>query len=98
PLLGADFAGTEPLIAAMALIVLVQGVEIVLGRLMLSANPSVARAMRSALGTVICVALSVTLTRMAGIAATLARLVGALLLVDVLYALRLFRPWRRAGS
>lgn len=98
PLLGADFAGTEPVIAAMALIVLVQGVEIVLGRLMLSANLSVARAMRIALGTVICVALSVTLTPMAGIAATTASLVGALLLVDVLYALRLFRPWRRAGG
>lgn len=98
PLLGADFAGTQPLVAAMALIVLVQGAEIVLGRLMMSVNLSVARALRIAVGTMVCVALSVVLTPMYGIPATIASLVGALLLVDVLYALRLFRRMRPAAS
>lgn len=91
PVLGEQFAGSEPIIAAMAVIVLVQGVEIVLGRLMLSANQSVARALRIAAGTVVCVVLSVTLTPVFGITATIASLAGAFLLVDFLYAAQLFK-------
>jgi O-antigen/teichoic acid export membrane protein len=38
PMLGPGFAGSEPMLMAMAALMFVQGIEIVLGRLLLSAN------------------------------------------------------------
>jgi O-antigen/teichoic acid export membrane protein len=95
PVLGARFAGAEPVIAAMAAIVLAQGIEIVLGRLMLSANLNVARAIRITVGTLVCVLLTVGLTPLFGINATIAALVCSYLLVDVLYFGNLFGTLRR---
>ena len=51
----------------MAAIVLAQGIEIVLGRLMLAANLNVARAVRITIGTIVCVLLTVVLTPVFGI-------------------------------
>lgn len=95
PVLGERFAGSEAIIAAMAAIVLAQGIEIVLGRLMLSAQLSVARAVRITVGTVVCVLLTVILTPLLGIKATIAALVCSYLLVDLLYFGSLFGSLRR---
>jgi O-antigen/teichoic acid export membrane protein len=95
PVLGERFAGAEAMIATMAVIVLVQGVEIVLGRLMLAANLNVARAARITIATVLCVLLTVTLTPAFGIGATIAALVCSYLLVDLLYFGSLFGSLRR---
>jgi hypothetical protein len=75
--------------------VLAQGIEIVLGRLMLAANLSVARAVRITIGTIACVLLTVMLTPVFGIRATIAALVVSYLLVDVLYSGSLFGSLRR---
>ena len=95
PVLGERFAGSETIIATMALIVLAQGLEIVLGRLMLAANLNVARAVRITLGAVVCVALTVGFTPLFGIAGAIAALVGSYLLVDLLYFGNLFGTLRR---
>ncbi len=58
-MLGERFARTrKQSMAAMAAIVLTQGIEILLGRLMLAANLNVARAVRITLGTLVCVLLT----------------------------------------
>jgi O-antigen/teichoic acid export membrane protein len=95
PVLGERFAGAETIIAAMAAIVLAQGIEIVLGRLMLAANLNVARALRITVGTIVCVLLTVGLTPVFGIGATIAALVASYLLVDLLYFGNLFGTLRR---
>lgn len=95
PVLGERFAGSETIIAAMAAIVVAQGMEIVLGRLMLAANLNVARAVRITLGTVVCVLLTVAFTPLFGIGATIAALVISYLLVDLLYFGNLFGTLRR---
>lgn len=95
PVLGEGFAGAEAVIATMAVIVLAQGIEIVLGRLMLAANLNVARAVRITVGTVVCVLLTVVLTPMFGIAAATAALVCSYLLVDAMYSGSLFGSLRR---
>ena len=95
PVLGERFAGSETIIAAMAAIVLAQGMEIVLGRLMLAANLNVARAVRITVGTLVCVLLTVGFTPLFGIGATIAALVVSYLLVDLLYFGNLFGTLRR---
>lgn len=95
PVLGDRFAGAEAVIAAMGVIVLAQGIEIVLGRLMLAAHLNVARAVRITIGTIACVVLTVTLTPVFGIRATIAALVVSYLLVDMLYSGSLFGTLRR---
>ena len=95
PVLGERFAGAEAVIAAMAAIVLAQGIEIVLGRLMLAANLNVARAVRITIGTIACVLLTVLLTPSFGIAAATAALVCSYLLVDAMYSVSLFGSLRR---
>jgi O-antigen/teichoic acid export membrane protein len=95
PVLGERFAGSEAVIAAMAAIVLAQGIEIVLGRLMLSAQLNVARAVRITVGTIVCVLLTVSLTPLFGINATIAALVCSYLLVDLMYFGSLFGSLRR---
>jgi len=95
PVLGDRFAGTEAVVATMAAIVFAQGIEIVLGRLMLAANLNVARAVRITVGTVICVLLTVAFTPAFGIEAAIAALVCSYLLVDALYSGSLFGSLRR---
>ena len=95
PMLGERFAGAEAVIAAMAVIVFAQGLEIVLGRLMLAANLNVARAVRITIATTVCVLLTVTLTPAWGIAAPIAALVCSYLLADLLYFRSLFGSLRR---
>lgn len=95
PVLGERFAGSEAVISIMAAIVLAQGIEIVLGRLMLAAQLNVARAVRITVGTIVCVLLTVSLTPLFGINATIAALVCSYLLVDLLYFGSLFGSLRR---
>jgi len=96
PLLGAGFAGSESILAAMAAaLVLVQGIEIVLGRLLLSANLNVARAAWTTVGACICAALTLATTRAFGIQAAVAAVVLSFVLVDFLYAASLRAALRR---
>lgn len=95
PMLGPGFAGTEPIVAAMSALVLVQGVEIVLGRLLLSANLNVARAVWTSIGACVCAALTLATTRAFGIQAAIAAVVLSFVLVDCLYAASLRGALRR---
>ncbi|HKU16353.1 MAG TPA: glycosyltransferase [Steroidobacteraceae bacterium] len=95
PMLGPGFAGTEPIMMAMAALMLVQGAEIVLGRLLLSANLNVPRAAWTSVGAVTCVALTLPTVRAFGIEAAIAAVVVSFVLVDVLYAMSLQGVLRR---
>jgi O-antigen/teichoic acid export membrane protein len=95
PMLGPGFAGPEPMLMAMAALMLVQGIEIVLGRLLLSANLNVARAAWTSLGACVCVALTFATTRAYGIEAVIAAVVLSYLLVDVLNSATLQGVLRR---
>lgn len=95
PVLGERFAGAEAVIAAMAAIVLAQGIEIVLGRLMLAANLNVARAVRITIGTLLCVLATVLFTPTFGISAATGALVISYLVVDAMYSISLFGSLRR---
>lgn len=95
PMLGPGFAGSEQIIAAMAALVLVQGVEIVLGRLLLSANMNVARAAWTTVGACTCAALTLATTSAFGIHAAIAAVVLSFVLVDFLYAASLRAALRR---
>ena len=95
PMLGAGFAGTEPVMTAMAALMFVQGIEIVLGRLLLSANLNVARAAWTSIGACACVALTLATTRTHGIEAAIASVVLSYLLVDALSAATLQGVLRR---
>jgi glycosyltransferase involved in cell wall biosynthesis/O-antigen/teichoic acid export membrane protein len=95
PLLGPGFAGSEQIVAAMAALALVQGIEIVLGRLLLSANLNIARAGWTTLGACVCAALTLATTRAFGIHAAIAAVVLSFVLVDFLYAASLRAALRR---
>jgi O-antigen/teichoic acid export membrane protein len=95
PMLGAGFAGTEPVLMAMAALMFVQGIEIVLGRLLLSANLNVARAVWTSIGACACVALTLATTQTYGIEAAIACVVLSYLLVDALNASTLQGVLRR---
>jgi glycosyltransferase involved in cell wall biosynthesis/O-antigen/teichoic acid export membrane protein len=96
PLLGAGFAGSESIVATMvAALVLAQGVEIVLGRLLLSANLNVARAAWTTVGACICTALTLATTRAFGLQAAIAAVVLSFILVNLLYAASLRAALRR---
>ena len=95
PVLGERFAGTEAVIATMAMIVFAQGIEIVIGRLMLAAHLNVARAVRITVGTLVCVLLTVLFIPAFGIEAAIVALVCSYLLVDAMYSGSLFGSLRR---
>jgi O-antigen/teichoic acid export membrane protein len=95
PMLGPGFAGSEPVLMAMAALMFVQGIEIVLGRLLLSANLNVARAAWTSIGACACVALTLATTRTYGIEAVIASVVLSYLLVDALNATTLQGALRR---
>ena len=95
PLLGPGFAGSEQIVAAMAALALVQGVEIVLGRLLLSANLNISRAAWTTVGACVCAALTLATTRAFGIPAAIAAVVLSFALVDFLYAASLRAALRR---
>jgi O-antigen/teichoic acid export membrane protein len=95
PMLGPGFVGTEPVLTAMAALMFVQGIEIVLGRLLLSANLNVARAAWTSIGACTCVALTLATTRTYSIEAVIASVVLSYLLVDALNAATLQGVLRR---
>lgn len=95
PMLGPGFAGSEPIVAAMSALVFVQGIEIVLGRLLLSANLNVARAAWTSIGACVCAALTLATSRAFGIEAAIAAVVLSFVLVDFLYAASLRGALRR---
>jgi glycosyltransferase involved in cell wall biosynthesis/O-antigen/teichoic acid export membrane protein len=98
PMLGPGFAGSEPVLMAMAALMFVQGIEIVLGRLLLSANQNVARAAWTSIGACACVALTLATARAYGIEAVIASVVLSYLLVDALNAGTLQGALRRQRS
>ena len=86
PLLGPRYAGTEPLLSTMAALVLVQGIEIVCGRLLLAANLNVVRAAWVTLAGIACVAATLAAVPIFGVPGAIVCAVAAYLLLDVLYA------------
>lgn len=95
PMLGPRFEGAQPVVAAMAALLAVQGVEVVLGRLLLAANQHRARAAALAVGAALCIAATIAATPVFGVYGALSAAVGAYLFVNMLYALRLRDPLRR---
>jgi O-antigen/teichoic acid export membrane protein len=95
PLLGERFAGAEPILAAMSAIVLVQGIEIVLGRLLLAANLNVVRAAWVTVAGLACAVATLMVAPMIGIVGAVASVVAAYLLLDLLYAYSLLGMRRR---
>jgi O-antigen/teichoic acid export membrane protein len=98
PMLGPGFAGSEPIVAAMSALVFVQGIEIVIGRLLLSSNMNVARAAWTTVGACVCAALTLATARTFGIQAVIAAVVLSFVLVDFLYAASLRGTLRRRSS
>jgi O-antigen/teichoic acid export membrane protein len=86
PVLGPRFAGTEALIAAMGAIVFVQSVEMLLGRLLVAAHLSQARAAWVSLGGGVCVLVAIIVVPILAIKGAILAFALALLVVDFLYA------------
>jgi O-antigen/teichoic acid export membrane protein len=95
PVFGGGFKGAEPLIAAMAGLAAVQGVELVLGRLLLAGNRHIVRAAALCAGAVACVVITVAVTPRYGAYGALSVAVSAYVLVCALYALNLRDVLRR---
>jgi O-antigen/teichoic acid export membrane protein len=95
PLLGEGYAGSETIIASMAVLAFVQGLEIVIGRLLLAANLSVARAQWVSLGAVLCAVSTALLVPRFGVPAAIGATVTAYVLVDALYLRSLLRTTHR---
>jgi O-antigen/teichoic acid export membrane protein len=92
PLLGERFAGTAPIIRPMAALGLVQAVDIGLGRILLSANLNVSRALYIVAGAVTSVALNLVLSPRFGVDGAIASGVAAYLVINVLSLKTLKRP------
>ncbi|MFL6577226.1 MAG: glycosyltransferase, partial [Povalibacter sp.] len=95
PLLGQGYAGSEPIIAAMSALALMQGWEIVIGRLLLAANLSIARAKWVSIGAVICALSTALLTPKFGVTAAVIATVSSYAIVDALYLRSLLQTLRR---
>jgi O-antigen/teichoic acid export membrane protein len=95
PVFGSGFSGAEPLVAAMAALVAVQGVELVLGRLLLAGNRHILRAAAVCAGAVVCVAVTVAAAPRYGGYGALSVAVSAYVLVCALYAFNLRDVLRR---
>ena len=98
PLLGPRYAGTEALLSTMAALVLVQGIEIVCGRLLLAANLNVVRAAWVTVAGSACVLATLVAVPIFGVPGAIACVVLAYLLLDVLYAYSLVGVIRRARA
>jgi O-antigen/teichoic acid export membrane protein len=98
PLFGQRFAGSEAVLAAMSTVVLVQGVEIVLGRLLLAANLNVVRAAWVTVGGLACAVATMVTVPIFGVPAAVACVVSAYLLLDLLYAYSLLGVRRRVSG
>jgi O-antigen/teichoic acid export membrane protein len=97
PVFGGGFEGAEPLIAAMAALAAVQGVELVLGRLLRAGHRQIVRAASLCAGAVACVVATVAATPRYGAYGALFVAVSAYALVCALYALNLRDVLRRAA-
>ena len=98
PVLGPRFAGTEAVLVTMAALVLVQGVEIVLGRLLLAANLNVVRAAWVSVAGIAGVVATLLAVPAFSVLGAIGSVVFAYLLLDVLYAFSLLSVRRRAPA
>lgn len=104
PVLGARFAGAEPVIQAMALFALVQAIEVGLGRLMLCTDRQSANAWYVAGGSIVSVILNVLLVPRYGVNGAIFAGAVAYAAIDVLCVAALRGPltgaalWRMLAS
>jgi O-antigen/teichoic acid export membrane protein len=80
PVFGESFAGTQPIIALMALLAAVYGLEITLGRILFASNLNRRRAAAVGIGAVVCTVLNFVLIPMLAVR-------GAIYATTVAYAL-----------
>ncbi len=92
PVLGARFAGTEGIIQLMAAVALVQAIEAGLGRVLLSADLQVPRALYIAAGAVVSVGVNVALVPRFGLDGAIVAAVAAYLVINLLSLAALRRP------
>lgn len=84
PVLGARFAGAEPIIQVMAALALVQAMEAGLGRILLSADLQVPRAVFIAVGAIVSVGVNVALVPRFGINGAIIAAVAAYFVINVM--------------
>jgi O-antigen/teichoic acid export membrane protein len=96
PIFGPRFEGAQPLIAAMGALVVVQGVELVLGRLLLARNRHVIRAASLCSGAAVCIGVTIVATPRYGGYGALTVAVIAYVLVCMLYTVNLRDVLRRS--
>ena len=97
PLLGPRYAGAGSIIGTMGVLILVQGMEVVLARLLLAANLNAARAAWVTVGALCCAAATIVVAPTYGVTGVVAVVVAAYVLIDLLYASSLYRILRRGG-
>jgi O-antigen/teichoic acid export membrane protein len=92
PVLGARFAGTEPVIQTMAVFALVQAIEIGLGRILLCADLQISRAAFIVGGAILSVALNLALVPRFGVDGAIYAGAIAFASIDILAVAALRRP------
>jgi O-antigen/teichoic acid export membrane protein len=92
PVLGTRFAGKEPVIASMALVALVQGLEATLGRLLYSSDRQVPRAGVIVAGAIINTTLCLILVPRIGVHGAIYAAAASYAAIDIAYAILLRRP------
>jgi O-antigen/teichoic acid export membrane protein len=90
PVLGPRYAGSEAVLASMAALALMLGLEFLLGRLLLAADGQVPRAKWIAVAAALCATATLVLVPRFGIDGAINAATGAYLLVNVLYAASLY--------
>jgi O-antigen/teichoic acid export membrane protein len=97
PLLGTRYADAGPIIGTMGVLILVQGMEIVLARLLLAANLNAARAAWMSVGAMCCAAATIAVAPVYGVGGVVAVVVANYVLIILLYASSLYGILRRGG-
>ncbi|HLW23737.1 MAG TPA: oligosaccharide flippase family protein [Steroidobacteraceae bacterium] len=92
PVLGARFAGAEPVIQSMAVFALLQAVEVAFGRVMLSADRQTVNAVYVAAGALASVALNLALVPLYGVGGAVVAGSIAFALIDALCLISLRSP------
>ena len=94
PLLGSKYAGTEPVIMAMAALALMQALELGMGRVLFAADLQVPRAVAILLGATSALALNLLLVPKFAVDGAIAAGVLSFIIINIVYFLALRHPMR----
>jgi O-antigen/teichoic acid export membrane protein len=92
PVLGAKYAGTEPVVRLMAALALIEALELGMGRVLFAANLQVLRAVAISLGAVSALVLNMVFTRTLGADGAIAAGVLSFVIINAVYFAGLRRP------